>query len=131
MADLVRVFAAEAGTTIGDISHPAAAPWPNIILEVEAAASEWAGAEMFRVGGWARNKRTGTVAALGPADGTLTVTAPWAAARNAEFVFPLPGAITDEAQANDIIELNGYVRVGAAIAGADADIEQGEFLFVV
>lgn len=128
MADLVRVFAAEAGTTIGDISHDSGGP-PDIVFEVEASASEWAGGELFRVSGFIREYDTGNVDTLGPVNGNLTVTAPWDATRNAEFIFPWPGVNITAAE-NKVIEIVGTVRVGAAMAGADADIETGMFTFV-
>jgi hypothetical protein len=126
MANLVRIFAAEHGTTVADISHDTA-HLPDIVLQVEASAAEFANGAMYRVGGWVRNKRTGAVIELGPINGNLT-DAGWPD-RNANIVFPFPAAMA--VQADDIIELEGYVRVGAAIAGADAHLAASEFLFVV
>lgn len=126
MANLVRTFAAEAGTTVADISHDTGA-LPDIVLQVEASAAEFAGGQQYRVGGWVRNKRTGEVIELGPKNGNLT-DANWPT-RNTNIVFPFPAAMA--VQANDIIELEGYVRVGAAIAGADSYLAAFEFLFVV
>jgi len=128
MASLVRIFAAEAGTTIGDISHDTGAP-PDIVFEVEASAAEFADGALFRVSGFLRDFQTGAVDLLGPIDGSLTVTAPWDAARNAEFVFPFPG-INITPVVNGVIEMVGTVRVGAASAGADADIATGMFMWV-
>ena len=48
---------------------------------------------------------------------------------NRDIIFPFPGAMGVEG--DDIIELEGYVRVGAAITGADASLAASEFLFVV
>jgi hypothetical protein len=126
MANLVRIFAAEKGTTVADISHDTG-KLPDIVLQVEAAMAEFAGGEMYRVGGWVRNKRTGMVIELGPKNGNLT-DATWPA-RNTNIIFPFPAAMA--VQANDIIEIEGYVRVGAAIAGADAYLAGCEILFVV
>ena len=126
MADLVRVFAAEAGTTIGDTSFAIVAP-PDVIVEVEASAAEFAGGQLYRVSGFVRDY-SGAVAPLGPTDGNLG-DANWPN-RNQEFVFPLPAAITGAAAVNGVVELVAVVRVGAAIAGADADFDTGMFTWV-
>jgi len=126
MADLVRIFAAESGTTVADISHDTSA-LPDIVLQVEASTPEFSGGHLYRVGGWVRNKRTGEVIELGPKNGSLT-DSNWPD-RNTNIVFPFPGAM--DVEEDDIIELKGYVRVGAAIAGADASLAATEFLFVV
>jgi hypothetical protein len=99
-----------------------------VVIEVEASASEFAGGELYRVSGFVRDYLSGTVAPLGPIDGNLT-DANWPT-RNNEFVFPFPAAITAIAAVNGVVELVGVVRVGAAIAGADADLDTGVFTWV-
>ena len=133
MADLVRIFAAEAGTTIGDISHDSANP-PDVIIEVEASAAEFGAGAAYSIGGFARDFATGTVNALVPAAGVVAAgalnTLAWPN-RNHEFVFNLPANVIAAAAAGGVVELVGVVRVGAAIAGASADIEDAMFMWVV
>jgi hypothetical protein len=126
MADLVRISATDAAG-ICDISHAIAAA-PSITFTVEAASPEFADGAAYGVSGCARDVLTGTVAALGPIDGALGD--PGWSTRNAEIVFDLPAAITGAAAVNGVVEVVGVVRVGRAIAGADADMETGMFTWV-
>lgn len=127
MADLVRVFASEPGFTIGDESFAIGTP-PDVIVEVEAAAREFTDAEVYRVSGFIRDYLSGTVAPLGPINGQ--VSDPSWPNRNHEFTFPLPANIVAVAAENGIVELAASVRIGGAIAGADADIDTGKFTWV-
>lgn len=134
MAKLVRIFAAEDGTTIGDISHAAAAPWPDIIIEVEASQTECAAGSNYRVGGFARDYLSGNVAALVPGadvvdDGDVCRAGEWPT-RNHEFQFELPAAVTGVAAAGGIVELVAFVSTGRAGPGADADMDTGAFTWV-
>ena len=130
MADLVRIFAADKGTTTGDISFAGAAPFPDVILEVEASDAEFSGSQAYRIGGFARDYSTGKVAALAPGTGVKATgslnTTDWPK-RNQQFVFTLPATVTGAAAAGGIVELVGIVSVGAKKAGADADIATSAF----
>lgn len=127
MADLVRVFASETGFTIGDESFAIGTP-PDVIVEVEASAQEFTDGDNYRVSGFARDVETGKVAKLGPING-LVGDPSWPT-RNHEFTFALPASIITAAAEDGIVELVASVRVGGAIAGADADIDTGKFTWV-
>lgn len=134
MADLVRIFAADKGTKIGDTSHDSANP-PDVIIEVEASAAECAQGAQYRVGGFARDYATGAVGALVAPIGTVPAgnvcnAGQWPV-RNHEFVFNLPANVIAAAAANGIVELVAFVSVGLAAVGASADIEDTMFMWVV
>lgn len=133
MADMVRVAATDPAG-LADISHPVATP-PNITFTVEASSSEWAGAQLYRVSGFARDLATGRVAPLGlppgapaPINGSLG-DANWPT-RNHNIVFPLPAAIAGIAAANGIVEIFGVVQVGAVMPGRETDVETAFFVWV-
>lgn len=106
---------------------------PDVILGVEASAAEFAGGASYRVGGFARDYLSGTVAALVPVAGVVVAgalnTPDWPT-RNHQFVFQLPAAVTDAAVQGGVVELVGVVRVGAAIVGPEVDFVTDMFMWV-